>query len=409
MRTLVVLAVALAGAVGCNEPSQVPPPPPAALSISFVSPNTVRPDVASAVRIIGTGFQAGATVTIDGAAAPATETTSTAISVTAPPHPVGAVDVVVTNPGGQSARLAAGLSYLFPPPDLRTLAITGNVALGSVGETSQFTATATYADGTTANVTNLTTWSVGPPSLATITANGLLTARGLGLGSISARHPIAGPSLFRSVQIVVTPPGTIVVGGRIREPGASSLPGVRVEHPASGQSATTNTNGEFSFAGVSNTRLLLSRADFEPSEVDAVGNEYANIPLQRIIRIGTEASVSRILAPNDMQYFVSPGVLCHPCRLVRVVTETAGTLQVRVKWTDSNPTINIWANGRLFPGSDAVREVVADIAVGAGELLMYYGRIPPSAEFGDHTSVTITTGAVTSGATLPGARLFIRP
>jgi hypothetical protein len=64
------------------------------------------------VGISGTGFQAGATVTFDGPATNVRVVSDTFILVTVPPHTAGAVDVVVTNPGGQTARLAGAYTYM---------------------------------------------------------------------------------------------------------------------------------------------------------------------------------------------------------------------------------------------------------------------------------------------------------
>jgi hypothetical protein len=84
-----------------------------ALTITSISPSSA-PFTGLQFVITGTGFEAGATVTFGGAAATAVSvTSSTSISGVSPPNPnVGAVDVVVTNPDGQSVTLANGYQYL---------------------------------------------------------------------------------------------------------------------------------------------------------------------------------------------------------------------------------------------------------------------------------------------------------
>ena len=62
------------------------------------------------VEIFGTGFQPGATVTLDGAASNV-DISSTAIRAKTPVHAPGAVDVVVTNPDGRKATLTAGYTF----------------------------------------------------------------------------------------------------------------------------------------------------------------------------------------------------------------------------------------------------------------------------------------------------------
>jgi hypothetical protein len=61
---------------------------------------------------VGTGFNTGASVTVDGAPANFVRIeSSTAIRFQAPEHPPGSVDVMVTNPDGQTASLPQAFSY----------------------------------------------------------------------------------------------------------------------------------------------------------------------------------------------------------------------------------------------------------------------------------------------------------
>ena len=79
------------------------------------------------LRITGAGFLDGASVTLDGVAAPIISFTSTAILVVTPAHAAGKVDVVVTNPDGRIATLTGGYIY-----DSVTLTFSPNrVASGS--------------------------------------------------------------------------------------------------------------------------------------------------------------------------------------------------------------------------------------------------------------------------------------
>ena len=68
------------------------------------------------MRITGTGFQSGATVTLDGATLQGRfeSRSNAALYLQTPAHIAGAVDVVVTNPDGQTHRLAGGYTYVSP-------------------------------------------------------------------------------------------------------------------------------------------------------------------------------------------------------------------------------------------------------------------------------------------------------
>jgi hypothetical protein len=79
--------------------------------VTAVYPRVGATGGSTLVTIKGFGFESGATVTLDGAATNATVTNSGQIVAQPPAHPAGTVDVVVTNPGGQSGRLTGGFTY----------------------------------------------------------------------------------------------------------------------------------------------------------------------------------------------------------------------------------------------------------------------------------------------------------
>jgi IPT/TIG domain len=115
------LLAALAMNSGCGGDARgpsAPSPPsspntaPAVLRVASVVPSSGAAGVATAVHILGSGFQAGATVTFDGTPATVTAILGTNITATTPANAAGVVDVVVTNPGGQTERLASGYTYM---------------------------------------------------------------------------------------------------------------------------------------------------------------------------------------------------------------------------------------------------------------------------------------------------------
>jgi phospholipase C len=77
--------------------------------ISSISPATGSTQGGTAVTIIGTNFQTGATVTIGGVKLTNATVRSTTIQGTTPAHVAGGADIVVTNPDGQHATLKATL------------------------------------------------------------------------------------------------------------------------------------------------------------------------------------------------------------------------------------------------------------------------------------------------------------
>ncbi|HJQ26664.1 MAG TPA: SBBP repeat-containing protein [Blastocatellia bacterium] len=85
-------------------------------TVSSVSPNSGPMGGGTSVTITGTKFANGAAVSFGGSAATNVVVASdTRITATTPAHDAGAVNVVVTNPSGESGVLAQGFTYIAQP------------------------------------------------------------------------------------------------------------------------------------------------------------------------------------------------------------------------------------------------------------------------------------------------------
>jgi hypothetical protein len=111
VRQAVAIASVAATAIGCGGSPAKPADLPEALTVTSLTPNLGAADAVTGVFINGTGFTAGASVTIGGAATDVSVLSSRSISARTPPHAEGVVDVVVTNPDGQTARLPGAFTY----------------------------------------------------------------------------------------------------------------------------------------------------------------------------------------------------------------------------------------------------------------------------------------------------------
>jgi hypothetical protein len=358
-RTLVMTVALAAGAIGCGDDEQTPPivtpGPTQALQLSSVAPSTGNSTVSTNLLLIGTGFVAGATLTIGGAAVPLTVTDSRNARAVAPPHARGPVDLVITNPNGERSQLTGGFRYFDVPVRLE---ISGNTALQAIGETSQLTATATLADGSTVDVTHDGQW-------------------------------VATQSLFRGTQVTVTPAGSFALSGRVREPGAGSVPNARVVHVDSGTSVESNSDGYFGFGGLTGrSRLRITKLGFEDSETEQEPDGYFDAPLQRVVALAAGAATySSRLAPNDVTHDVGGGASCQPCRMIRVTSASPGIVSVTLQWSGVE-TLQIWVDGHAFGAEPGNREVSANVNVGAGDTLVYVGR-PRSATGSDYIPFSV--------------------
>jgi hypothetical protein len=84
---------------------------PADLTLLSVSPGAGPTVGGDFIRLFGSGFRSGANVTLDGVAAHVIRVTSTAIDARTVAHAAGPVDVVVTNPDGQTGTLKAAYTF----------------------------------------------------------------------------------------------------------------------------------------------------------------------------------------------------------------------------------------------------------------------------------------------------------
>lgn len=169
----------------------------AAPTIAGITPATgsTDSDELTHVTLTGTGFQLTPTVTFGGVAATGiTFVDATTITATAPAHTAGAVDVVVTNPDGQSTTLAGGFTYVqagHGPPSHGALSVL-QVAPPA---------------GSTAGGDHITIKGTGFAAGATVTIGGATAGdvRVLNSTTISATTPahVAG-----TVDVTVTSGGT---------------------------------------------------------------------------------------------------------------------------------------------------------------------------------------------------------
>jgi hypothetical protein len=93
---------------------------------------------------------------------------------------------------------------------LASIAITPNPATAAAGSSVQFTATGTYTDGSTANVSKLVNWSSSNPSIATVNTSGLASGVNLGTATITAAS--GGVSSAASLTITLPAPTVTFTG-----------------------------------------------------------------------------------------------------------------------------------------------------------------------------------------------------
>lgn len=114
---VLLLAIAI-GSAACDGQSLPGPTavPPAAPSVTAISPSTGSTARPTPVTISGSGFVAGAAVTVNVRAVSVRVVSGRTITAMVPAHAAGPADVVVTNPGGSGGTLPGAFAYSFDEP-----------------------------------------------------------------------------------------------------------------------------------------------------------------------------------------------------------------------------------------------------------------------------------------------------
>lgn len=162
--------IALLGFIGCNQVFGIEPTG-LLMTVTGVSPNSGPTQGGQQVVVTGSEFDVNAKVTFGGSDATVMEATSGIIVVQTPPHSSGAVDIVVTNPDGNTGTLQSTdlIHYTYAAvANAGSIIVPGTNAgnaqasVAFAGSPKLIVATVLYETGLTASLT-VTGGTFGPP------------------------------------------------------------------------------------------------------------------------------------------------------------------------------------------------------------------------------------------------------
>ncbi|NGZ87945.1 ice-binding family protein [Duganella aceris] len=113
--------------------------------------------------------------------------------------------VITASSGGKSATTTVTVSGTAP----LSVTVSPASATVAIGGSSQFIATATYADNSTALVTGSAVWSADSPSIGTVSASGLAT--GVAVGSTNITATVGGVTSSAALNVVAVIPSPPVM------------------------------------------------------------------------------------------------------------------------------------------------------------------------------------------------------
>jgi hypothetical protein len=164
--------------------------PPAATLTTLSPSSAVVGGPAFTLTVNGTGFVAGATVRWNDQVRTTTFDSSTQLRAAIGESDIGVagtMPVTVVNPGAAASNaLPFTITQAAPAPTLTSIAVTPAGQTIQTGATLQFTATGTYSDGSTQNITTQVTWASSNTLVADPPPSGLATGKSAGMTTISA-------------------------------------------------------------------------------------------------------------------------------------------------------------------------------------------------------------------------------
>jgi hypothetical protein len=116
-----------------------------------------------------------------------------------------AVTVVATTITATSGSLTANASLTVIAPQLSSIAFSTTTLDLTVGTSSSLAVIATFSDGTTQDVTSISTWTPGNPAIAAVAAGGLGTERvtGIAAGSTTISATYGGKTVLSPATVTV--------------------------------------------------------------------------------------------------------------------------------------------------------------------------------------------------------------
>ncbi|MGH9547819.1 MAG: IPT/TIG domain-containing protein, partial [Terriglobales bacterium] len=251
--SLLFLVLFLPGCGGGLAATPNPPSKPAP-QVASITPNTGTTSGGTRVTITGTGFLAGASVSLGGT--PATSVTlasGTSIMATTPAHAAGAFNVMVTNTDAQSSTLAGGYTYAASHSAPTVTAITPNSGSINGGTAVTITGTGFLAGasvklaGTSAagvTIVSGTSITATTPAHAAGAVSVVVTNTDTQSGTLTNGYTYFNPSNPAPTVMAIAPvSGTINGGTAIAITGTGFLTGATLKLGGTSATSVTVVNG----------------------------------------------------------------------------------------------------------------------------------------------------------------------
>ncbi len=283
--------------------------------------------------------------------------------------------------------IIASATLTVTAPVLVSIAVSPSSASIANGTTQQFTATGTYSDGSTQDLTNSASWTSSPPDVATISSAGLATGKGIGNASITATSGSASGSASLAVgqpilvSIAVTPANSSLALGT-----ALQMKATGTYTDGSTQDLTTTvtwTTGDASIATANPqgnvSSVLVGNTTVSATSGAISGSTSITVTPAALVSIAVTPAIPSISLGATLQ-FAATGTFTDGS--TQDVTQT-------VQWSSDMPDVaNISNDGKKIGLATGAGTGTATISAASGSI-------------SGSTTLTVTAAALVSIAVTP--------
>jgi uncharacterized protein YjdB len=241
---------------------------------------------------------------------------------------------------GENVTNSTKLTVTATTPILASIAVTPAAPTAPLGKTAQVTATGTFNIGPTQDLTKTATWASDNTDVATVDANGVVTAHTLGTANISASQDgITSPAVVFTAtaaviaSITVTPAGLTLPGGVTQQYTATEVfsDGTTQDVTATAKWASNNA----SRVTISNKAATIGLATTISAGQVAITATFGGISGSTSLTVSAPQVL--LTDPTDGETDVTPGHIAitfdQPVAKASLVTQLAdgpcsGTLQL---------------------------------------------------------------------------------
>jgi trimeric autotransporter adhesin len=274
-------------------------------------------------------------------------------------HGVSAGTVTITATSGSISGTAI---VTITSATATSLAIAPTNASLPLDVSQQFTATATFSDGTSQDVTDVVSWSSQSSSIATITVSGLVTAKNLGTTNIVATFESASDSTSLTVN------ASDLKSISIEPANGSIAPGTTVSFTATGtfdNGSTLDLTGQVTwstsdasiakFIGVGEAEGIAAGA---VTITATLGSESDSVPLtvtNATIQSITLTPYAQTIPTGWHQVFTATGLFSD---------SSSQNISAVVQWSSNNPSVaTVKSNyGTVYAASQGTANINASFS-----------------------------------------------